>query len=84
MVEEIRFGCRIRQLREAAGLTQTELANTSGLSQTRISSLECGSLPHAGDMVALREVIPLFPRNDPTVLVEHVEAWLRAHQSRRP
>lgn len=33
---------RVRQLREAAGLTQTELGYLSGLSQNSISSLEVG------------------------------------------
>ena len=36
------YGKRIRELREAAGMTQVELSNLSGVSQEHISRLENG------------------------------------------
>jgi transcriptional regulator with XRE-family HTH domain len=36
------FGERLRALREAAGLTQTELGKKAGVSQNAISNLEAG------------------------------------------
>jgi predicted ATPase/DNA-binding XRE family transcriptional regulator len=40
--QEISFGVRLRRLREAAGLTQEELADRAGLSRKAISVLERG------------------------------------------
>ena len=40
--EDVSFGVRLRQLREAAGLTQEELAERAGLSRKAISVLERG------------------------------------------
>ena len=40
------FGARLRQLRDAAGLTQEELASRSGLSAKNISDLERGVRKH--------------------------------------
>jgi transcriptional regulator with XRE-family HTH domain len=37
------FGTQLRRLREAAGLTQEELASRSGLSAIAVSSLERGA-----------------------------------------
>ena len=37
-----RFGRRLRRLREAKGLTQTEIADTFGIDRTFISDLERG------------------------------------------
>jgi transcriptional regulator with XRE-family HTH domain len=36
----------LRVLRERAGLTQTELADRTGLKQETISALECGKVPN--------------------------------------
>ncbi|MDP8951981.1 MAG: helix-turn-helix domain-containing protein, partial [Actinomycetota bacterium] len=43
---DIPFGARLRRLREAAGLTQEELAGRSGLSTRAISGLERGERKH--------------------------------------
>jgi predicted ATPase/DNA-binding XRE family transcriptional regulator len=40
--EDIPFGARLRQLREAAGLTQEELAGRAGLTAKAVSALERG------------------------------------------
>jgi predicted ATPase/DNA-binding XRE family transcriptional regulator len=44
--EDVPFGARLRRLREAAGLTQEELASRAGLSTRGISSLERGERKH--------------------------------------
>ncbi|HEX7153161.1 MAG TPA: helix-turn-helix transcriptional regulator [Thermoanaerobaculia bacterium] len=36
------FGERMREIRQKAGMTQVELAERSGLAQTRVSELERG------------------------------------------
>ena len=41
--QDIRFGARLRRLREAAGLTQEELAERAGLTAKGISDLERGA-----------------------------------------
>lgn len=38
---KISFGEKIRNLREEAGLTQTELGKATGMTQRRISYIEC-------------------------------------------
>ena len=38
---KITFGEKIRNLREEAGLTQTELGKATGMTQRRISYIEC-------------------------------------------
>jgi transcriptional regulator with XRE-family HTH domain len=58
------FGARLRRLREAAGLTQEELASRAGLSATAVSVLERGErrrpYPHTvrslADALGLSEV----------------------------
>jgi predicted ATPase/DNA-binding XRE family transcriptional regulator len=40
--QESSFGARLRQLREAAGLTQEELAGSAGLTRNAVSALERG------------------------------------------
>ena len=43
---DVTFGARLRRLREAAGLTQEELASRAGLSTRGIASLERGERKH--------------------------------------
>ena len=46
MQEEIKLiGRRIRLLRTAKGLTQTNLAKDMGISQTHLCNIECGRVP---------------------------------------
>lgn len=40
--ERIRIGLRIAEIRKAQGLTQTELANMTGLGQGHIARIESG------------------------------------------
>jgi DNA-binding XRE family transcriptional regulator len=70
--QDLTFGSRLRQLREAAGLTQEELALRAGLSPRAISALERGerqrpyphTVPHArGRAGALRRRTRLPPGN---------------------
>ena len=46
VAQEGSFGARLRQLREAAGLTQEELASRAGLSSDAVSRLERGQRKH--------------------------------------
>lgn len=46
MVDEVR-PCRLRELREAASLTQVELASRLHLSQNRVSRIEHGDIERA-------------------------------------
>ena len=50
---ELRFGDRIRNLREDADLNQTELGRAVGMTQRKISYIECGKFePSIDDIVA--------------------------------
>jgi transcriptional regulator with XRE-family HTH domain len=52
------FGPKLRALREAAGLSQKELAEVSGLSQNGISQWERGTRePSWGAVLALAEAL---------------------------
>ena len=46
VAQEGSFGARLRRLREAAGLTQEELASRVGLSSDAVSRLERGQRKH--------------------------------------
>ena len=45
---------RLRELREAAGFTQTALANQIGVRQNRVSKIELGALPRSRDETSLK------------------------------
>ena len=47
------LGDRIRQARKVAGMTQTQLADASGMSQQMISKLESGGSPATSNIVAI-------------------------------
>ena len=50
---EIKFGDRIRALREDSDLNQTELAGKLNMTQRKISYIECGKcVPSLDDIVA--------------------------------
>src|SRR5262245_27425572 len=52
------FGARLKELREGAGLTQTELADKAGLSQRAVSHWEQGLRePVLSNLVALSEAL---------------------------
>lgn len=72
------FGESLRELRRVAGLTQTELASSAGMSQTRISNLERGAcLPGLKDLDRLRRVLPMD-------LTEAVEGAIATLNGTRP
>jgi predicted ATPase/DNA-binding XRE family transcriptional regulator len=77
---EARFGARLRRLREAAGLTQDELATRAGLTAKGISDLERGARrrPYPHTVRVLAEALQLsdheraglieaVPRRDPSI-----------------
>lgn len=64
---QVYFGRRVRELREAAGLTQEQLAQMVGMAQTRLPAIEQGQRDmHLSTMrrfaralgVPLRELLP--------------------------
>src|SRR3712207_3767302 len=59
--EEAPFGSRLRRLREAAGLTQEELASKAGLSARAVSVLERGERkrPYPHTVRSLAEALGL-------------------------
>jgi excisionase family DNA binding protein len=53
---------RLRALREAAGLSQLQLASASGLTHEAISRLETGmNAPHAATVIALAQALAVAP-----------------------
>ena len=62
VAQEGSFGARLRRLREAAGLTQEELASRAGLSSDAVSRLERGQRkhPYPHTVRALAEALNLF------------------------
>ena len=51
---KLSFGEKIRNLREDADLNQTQLGNALGMTQRKISYIECGKYePNIDDIVAL-------------------------------
>src|SRR5688572_9730428 len=64
------FGARLRALREAAGLTQEELAERAGLSVNGLSQLERGERrrPHPRTVRALAEALGLSEEERTTLL----------------
>ena len=67
------FGPRLRRLREAAGLTQEELASRAGLTAKAVSALERGERkrPYPHTVRSLAEALELSER-ERTVLTEAV------------
>ena len=61
VAQEGSFGARLRQLREAAGLTQEELASRAGLSSDAVSTLERGqrNRPYPHTVRALADALDL-------------------------
>jgi transcriptional regulator with XRE-family HTH domain len=58
MVDPAWFGPRLKQLREAAGLTQPQLAERAGLKKAGIANLEQGrTRPHWDTVVALCQAL---------------------------
>ena len=58
-----RVGKRLRAIREAAGLTQIQLAATSGLTHEAISNLETGKRsPYAATVRALAQALGVEPK----------------------
>jgi transcriptional regulator with XRE-family HTH domain len=57
--QEPTFGARLRQRREAAGLTQEELASRVGLSSNAVSSLERGTRKHPHTVRSLADALGL-------------------------
>ena len=50
---KLTFGEKIRNLREDADLNQTELGKAVGITQRKISYIECGKYePNIGDIIA--------------------------------
>ena len=57
-----RAGTRLRALREAAGLSQLQLASASGLTHEAISRLETGmNAPYAATVIALAQALEVEP-----------------------
>jgi transcriptional regulator with XRE-family HTH domain len=62
MVDPAWFGPRLKELREAAGLTQPELAERAGLTKAGVANLEQGrTRPHWDTVVALCLALAVDP-----------------------
>ena len=71
--QESSFGARLRQLREAAGLTQEELAGRAGLTRNAVSALERGERrrPYLHTVRSLADALEL-PEAERTALLASV------------
>ena len=71
--QESSFGARLRQLREAAGLTQEELARRAGLTRNAVSALERGERrrPYPHTVRSLADALEL-PEAERTALLASV------------
>ena len=80
--EDVPFGARLRRLREAAGLTQEELAGRAGLSRKAISVLERGERrrPYPHTVRALADALGL-PEDERTSLLAAVPRGKRGHDA---
>lgn len=67
-----RLGIRLRDLREARGMRQLDVARASGLSQAQVSNLECGrhTNPERETVLALAETFKLDATETAELLVE--------------
>jgi SOS-response transcriptional repressor LexA len=62
MVVDMSLGSRLKQAREAAGISQRELARRSGLSQQLISKLENGLVESTTEVFPFAEALGIDPR----------------------
>jgi transcriptional regulator with XRE-family HTH domain len=70
----------LRKTREGAGMTQRELSQRSGVTQSHISQIESGKLePGLSSFMALARALDLEPALVPRKLVPAVAGLLRAH-----
>lgn len=54
MILKLEFGEKLRLLRERADLNQTDFGNAVGMSQRKVSYLECGKIePNLADLAAI-------------------------------
>ena len=54
MILKLEFGDKLRLLRERAELNQTQLGKAVGMSQRKVSYLECGKIePNLADLAAI-------------------------------
>src|SRR5258708_13432491 len=63
------FGGRLRRARDAADLSQTVLANLSGLSRSWLAEIELGAEPRLHDAVSLATVLEEYGANVVALLV---------------
>jgi HTH-type transcriptional regulator, competence development regulator len=53
-VISVRFGAKVKALRQSAGLKQRELASKVGIDITYVSKIECGVMPPPSEKVILK------------------------------
>lgn len=71
------FGERVTEYRKAVGLTQLQLANISGISQSHVSQLERGTLePRLTTIMALATALQV----DPALLMPKLDPEMRPRQ----
>lgn len=72
------FAIRLRQAREAAGMTQYRLAKEAGLTQSGLAKLESGNVPRLDTAfflaralgLHLRDLLPDDPEKNPATRLE--------------
>jgi transcriptional regulator with XRE-family HTH domain len=65
MLATVKTGEKLKRYRRGAGLTQVELAEESGLSQSTITQIEKGNItePRPGTLKALADALGIAPRD---------------------